>query len=279
MMITNITQLMNASLSTKSLYSHAKKDHNVLSKSLIDLVAKDDPEKAKELLKEQEETQSLLRRLADQQKSMAESRKAAARRRVEEIKKELEMLRMLALTNPEAAARRAKQLAHELKAAVASYGAASSENVSGTVASAEAGANLSTLSNVQTEAGLSPKVAQAEASSLNNESVTVPSDVSEVAKVSEQEEPQNPVTLKQVVEQQVAEQQQKSEKHKADQEFAAEVRRVMDIIKSILETAKRVADVQEDDSVKQDLKSIETQLNAITSSLDTPAITAVNVTV
>ena len=60
----------------------------------------------------------------------SEARKARARQKIEEIKKQLEALRVLAAVNPEAAARQAARLSRELATAVKEYASAGGDTSS-----------------------------------------------------------------------------------------------------------------------------------------------------
>ena len=92
------------------------------------------------------ETQLQLETLK-RQSDPAEARKARAREKIEQIKKQLEALRMLANIDPEAAARQAARLSRELAAAVREYASAGGD------AGALTGANVPSTPADTTAAG------------------------------------------------------------------------------------------------------------------------------
>jgi len=91
------------------------------------------------------ETQLQLETLK-RQSDPAEARKARAREKIEQIKKQLEALRMLANIDPEAAARQAARLSRELASAVREYASAGGDTgaLSGTSAAPSADAAAGT---------------------------------------------------------------------------------------------------------------------------------------
>jgi len=200
-----------------------------LVRTVIDLIAKDDPDKAALLLKKQEETNNLLKRLEAQRESMERQKKEMARQKVEQLKKELQMLQMLAITNPKAAARRAAQIAAELKKAVASYSAAGGSS----------GGDMQTLNMP------------------NPSDTTIPT-----------EETTTPQTFAHKAEQMVEEQTQSFGANKEDQEFAKEVQKVINLIKQVLATAKRFMSEEEEKDAQQadaDLQSTQKELGNLVS--------------
>lgn len=125
------TGMQNAAPSFTSASVHAdrqrekgKKDGSDAVTMLADfLKQKDGPDEADSLLKQLEQAKASLSQ-ASGGSDPAADRKAAAREKIERIKARLQMLRLLAAINPEAAAKLAKQLARELAAAAKEYAAA-----------------------------------------------------------------------------------------------------------------------------------------------------------
>ena len=111
-------QLMKATADTSR--TEAKKP----ASTLLEMLEKEDPDKAGALRKQMEDADSLLQQLKASKVDVSEQRKAAAQQKIQRIKAQLESLRLLASVNPEAAARRAAQLSRELAAAVKEYAAA-----------------------------------------------------------------------------------------------------------------------------------------------------------
>lgn len=103
-----------------------------------------------------------LRRQADP----SEARKARARQKIEEIKKQLEALRVLAAVNPEAAARQAARLSRELATAVKEYASAGGDtsSLSGTDAPSFDDAGATAAADAQaTETSAAPATPEAAA--------------------------------------------------------------------------------------------------------------------
>lgn len=94
---------------------------------LIDIVAKDDPEQADALREQEHRLRQAQAWLDSTRETVDEARKEAARQKIARLKAELQALRMLANSNPEAAARRAAALARELASAVQEYASAGGE--------------------------------------------------------------------------------------------------------------------------------------------------------
>jgi DNA repair exonuclease SbcCD ATPase subunit len=127
-----VNEISNRSVFTLLAQSRTKiaspfgdKNKHGLQENLLHMIAEKDPDKADAFKQKLEEWERTTDMLEAAKKDFSEQRKTAAREKIEQIKKELQMLRMLAVTNPKAAARRLAQLSRELSAAVKAYSSAS----------------------------------------------------------------------------------------------------------------------------------------------------------
>ncbi|MBB4267495.1 hypothetical protein [Roseospira visakhapatnamensis] len=104
--------------------SATRADRALPSDDLIAMVAKDDPDRADAMREQQEHLRQAQAWLDANPARIDEARKEAARQKIARIKAELQALRMMVATNPEAAARRAAALARDLATAVRDYAGA-----------------------------------------------------------------------------------------------------------------------------------------------------------
>jgi hypothetical protein len=202
--------------------------------------------------------------------SQGQQRKAAAKAKVERLKKELENLRLMSGGDPKAVARRAAQISRELAVAAKEYAAgsgraglglgadASGADASGAdAAAADAGAEQAaegpeaqTDSAPQADSGEQADVARAEAqaaqSAAQAENKAETKAVEAKDPATAEEERRN--KLAEGFRQQAGEIQQKGAEREEDTKFAAEVRRLHNMAKAIVnEQRRRAAQQNRDD--------------------------------
>lgn len=186
----------------------------------------------------------------DQQRTeAAEERKAIARKKAEDLKARIQMLRMSMPSDPEAAARMIAALARELGAAVKAYGGA--------------GGGL--------EAGLAATVPPATGETVTAETTAVApaptTDSGEPATGETEAAPTDPYRqAAQAQQTRAAEQARRSESAKADSEFAAMVKSLMAELKAMARKAERDAKSEGDPS-PHDLSAVDQTLQGIQSDL------------
>jgi len=120
----------NASLSLASLSPSVSKTRDDKDKkdtfdTLADFLKKVAPEEVDSWQQQIDDSKRVLSQLQSSHSNINEQRKAAAQQKVDQLKARIQMLRMMAAVNPEAAAKMAKQLARELASAAKEYAAAS----------------------------------------------------------------------------------------------------------------------------------------------------------
>ena len=91
------------------------------SGTVLDLLEKIDPEKAKQLRESQSDLAGIVDSLKSVRDAFEDQGKELARQKIEFIKAKMEALKLLAKVNPEAVAREAAKLAEELEDAVKTY--------------------------------------------------------------------------------------------------------------------------------------------------------------
>lgn len=113
---------------------------------LIDALSKSDPAKAQAWRDEQAQTSQLLKQLASSKTQASAERKEAARQKIQQLKAQIQALRMMAQGDPKTVARQAARLARELASAVREYsGGGSGSDMS---AAAATGAATGAATNV-----------------------------------------------------------------------------------------------------------------------------------
>ncbi len=128
----------NASLSLATLSPGASKTRDDKDKkdafdTLADFLKKVAPEEVDSWQQQIDDSKRVLSQLQSSHSNINEQRKAAAQQKVDQLKARIQMLRMMAAVNPEAAAKMAKQLARELASAAKEYAAASGGGSAGGV--------------------------------------------------------------------------------------------------------------------------------------------------
>lgn len=269
---------------TKIASPFGDKNKHGLQENLLHMIAEKDPDKAdafKQKLEEWERTTDMLKAA---RKDFSEQRKAAAREKIEQIKKELQMLRMLAVTNPKAAARRLAQLSRELSAAVKAYSSASAGggiDISSTPSLTGAAATTSGAESAVTVSGADQGGEQVVSSAPQQTEAEAAVATDDAAQEHLSDEPteysgEGAPSVKEAVMATFNEMEKKSSERREDAEFAADVREIKNMIKGILATIKRaMEDGQEKDDlisqVEDDLANIDSSLSELTSSVQVDA--------
>lgn len=234
------------------------------------LLSKLAPKEREKFEQAQNTLKQTLQQLQSGSKNVNEERKAAAAQRIAQIKAQLQMLRMLAATDPKAAARQAAQLARELAAAVRDYSGSSGSTggvpVEAGAATSSATATVATAASPDAVAGAAGQTENKDAtvadsdtttSTVNTDGTTPDGNDKTDAEKKDEQRAQFNESLKS----QIAEIQQKAGKIQADVEFKKSVREIAAQLRSIIEQGKRRAEHDK----KDDGFSVEAQqgLNAL----------------
>ena len=288
-----VNGISNRSIFTVLTQSHAKttsrfeyKNKYGLQDNLLRMIAEKDPDKADAFKQKLEEWNRTADMLKTAKKDFSEQRKAAAREKIEQIKKELQMLQMLAVTNPKAAARRLAQLSRELSAAVKSYAAASAGSgvdISSTPSLTDATATTTTSGggSAATVSELEQGGDQVTTSPPQQTEAEAAVATDDAAQENLSDEPTEDLgegapNVKEAVMATFNEMEKKSSERREDAKFAADVREIKNMIKGILATIKRaMEDGKEKDDligqVEDDLANIDSSLSELTSSVQVDA--------
>ena len=264
---------------------------------LLAALEKSDPEKAADLRKKLEQAKGILDQIKAAKVDFDEQRKAAAREKIQRIKEQLKMLRMLAAVNPEAAARRAAQLSRELSAAVKEYagagggagaglavgagtagigvsaegmaGGAGAAGAAGAAVSAETVGDPTAGAAAVPEAQGTPQDGPAAAGPPvdSGQGTNAPENLTQDGGDGESENGNAGDSLRERVQRQVAESNEAFGADRADQDFAREVREIKNALKAIIEAAKRKLQQDDDPSADQDIKDAEKALNDVDRTL------------
>lgn len=230
-----------------------------------------DPENADELRRKADEADSLIQQVKGAYDDANEQRKANAWAKIERIKAELKMLRLLAAVNPKAAARRAAQLSRELAAAVKEYNLAGGTGAGGNVT-----ASALTLAPAQgAQAGGDGTSGAADGSSVAIPSAadvqpTLAGDASGGAIADNGaangddngDDGGNDKTRKAFQAHYDARQKSFDAAH-ADREFARAVEEIKNALKRILELVRKKLREKDDSSADQAIRDGERALNAV----------------
>ena len=211
------------------------------------------------LVDQARDAQNVITQLQSTKDSAKEARKARAKEKLEQIKAQLKMLRLLAL-NPEAMARQIKQLSRMLAAAVREYASAG-----GTDASASA-TTMATMAAVPTDSGGSADTATAvsateptatDSASAGAQGTTVPQTPTEEAIEAE---PPTPFETRSPA----AGTAKGGDKDK--EEFMRDVRFIKSMLKNLIEQARRKS--ENDPGAENDLKESERALKKVDTLLN-----------
>jgi hypothetical protein len=220
------------------------------------------------------EAKAALETMRQRSSSAADERKAAARKKVEDLKARIQMLKMTMPSDPKAAARMVAQLARELGAAVKAYGG-SGGAMTDLASSASAGPPVAEASVAEGQAG-----AQAEASADIVVPKDAPDDVGEEegvsAKAADPDAKATPTDpYRKAIEAQqtqAADQARKAEGVRADSEFVTTVKGLTADLKAMAKKAEADArrsgeNGSEADAAKAALDAVDSQVDDLAGGL------------
>ena len=229
------------------------------------------------LVEQARDADNIISQLQSTKDNAKEARKARAKQKLEQIKAQLKMLRLLAL-NPEALARQIKQLSRMLAAAVREYASAGGTDA-GVAAPNTAMMSAAAQTNAaQTDAGPTDTVPTTEA--VSNASSTIASTEATATdgavSTTEEDGPQNPsdAALQ-------TEPVSPFETHgtppsaakggdKDKEEFMRDVRFIKSMLKGLIEQARRK--MENDPGAENDLKESEKALKKVETLLNDMAV-------
>lgn len=257
---------------------------------------KTDPDKAKAFRAEQEQLRQTIEQLQASKSKASSDRKEAARQKIQQIKAQIQALRLMAATDPKAAARQAAHLARELASAAKEYanaGGGSDAAASTSTASATSAAATSTTTAVSSAA---PPAAVAAPSATGQPPATPDASANTPAGTkgpdSKQTEAQTAASaadqakkdreaLLNTINEKIAEMNKKAGEADADSKFAAEVRHLMNQLKIVLKAAKEKLEDEGKSGSNPDItaaekafRDIEKSLGEISSGASSAAVTA-----
>jgi len=270
---------------------------------------KTDPDKAKAFRAEQEQLRQTIEQLQASKSKASSDRKEAARQKIQQIKAQIQALRLMAATDPKAAARQAAHLARELASAAKEYanaGGGSDAAASTSTASATSAAATSTTTAVSsaappadaggTDGAAAPPAAAAAPSATGQPPVTPDASANTPAGTkgsdSKQTEAQTAASaadqakkdreaLLNTINEKIAEMNKKAGEADADSKFAAEVRHLMNQLKIVLKAAKEKLEDEGKSGSNPDItaaekafRDIEKSLGEISSGASSAAVTA-----
>lgn len=212
------------------------------------------------------EAMATLDTLREQRSSASEEKKAAARKKVDDLKARIRALQMTAVGNPEAMARMAAQLARELGAAVKAYAAAggSSAGLGGASAAAPQGDTGETGDAAPNEASAEPTVTDAEASSGDLAETERRADGADKSAATRND------PYRQVIERQkaqAAEQARQSADKQADSKFASDAKGLIGRLKAILHQAAEPAKRDGDRTASTEQRTAEKAVTEVEQAL------------
>ena len=223
------------------------------------------------------EAMATLQTLREQRSSANDEKKAAARKKVEDLKARIRALQMTAVGNPEAMARMAAQLARELGAAVKAYAAAggSSAGLGGASAAAPQGeAETASSDEASAEAGVTQTGVTQTGITQTDPSGADPAEAETDASDKPAATRNDP--YRQVIERQqaqAAEQARQSADKQADSKFASDVKGLLGQLKAILHQASAQAKRDGDRTASTEQQSAEKAVTEVTralSDMETP---------
>ncbi|SDD71420.1 hypothetical protein [Rhodospira trueperi] len=199
---------------------------------LVAVVKASDPAQADTLEDDLALSKEAVARLETAEKEMREARKNAAREKVARLKAQLQALRMLAVSDPEAAAREAARLARELAAAVRAYVSAG-----GDASEAANATGATTSTNAAASSGGDDPSASASESTTTDAAAPSDDDAAAAERVSV------PGTqTEDMIKTTIAKMNAEAAERKADTDFANDARLVLNALKAIIENAQRRKD-------------------------------------
>lgn len=277
----SILSLLKSAAGARTSGSAGQKAHN----AIIDMIAKTDPEKAKQAKEQQDKGNTILQQLQSMKTDQNAERKEAARQKVEQLKKQIQALRMMAGGDPKAAARRAAQLARELSAATKEY--------------ASAGGKASELGDVSTPATQSAQStpatdAQGTAPAQTTKGALSPPPTPDVAAASATDsidmpqgsEPATKAPASDIVNQKIAEANKSQAEREADTLFSNDVRKLLNDLKQIVKSAQQKlrdggesGETQDTRDAQKALREVEQSLGDIAGNGQANVFSAINIIV
>ena len=246
-----------------------KKDNSKQTEALLSALGKDDPGRADALKKKLEESQSVIEQLKAAKQDIIEQRKAAAAQKVARIKEELKALRLLVSVNPEAAAKKAKQLARELKQAVQDYTAGGGV---GTMAMQTTGSQEASVTDIGNEKTMVEATVQSNLTTSDNVEAVPVSGTKSFGKADGTKIEDTPQTanaeFREYIQEQLSTSNEDFTDSKKDRDFINEVKKVKAILKSIIELIKKKLKQKDDFTASQDIKDVERSLSDVGKILD-----------
>lgn len=221
--------------------------------ALVALVEGIDPAEGEELRNELSQLDEALQNLNKSLKDPDELRKAAAKDKIARIKTQLAGLRLLASTNPEAAAKQAQRLARELAAAAREYANAGGGSIdAGAVVGAVTIPSAAAKQTSAKEQG-GPIDPTGAAEDTRNEAAVTP-DAGEA-------------TVRAAVQGQIAETNKLIAEQEEDANFARDVRRVLNSLKSSIEIARKKLHFEEGDPTNPRIEEAKEALRGMEHAL------------
>lgn len=217
------------------------------------------------------EAKTALDTMRQQSSSAADQRKAPAKKKVEDLKARIQMLKMSMPSDPKAAARMVAQLARELGAAVKAYGGAGgsmTDLATGASTAAPAAQGQANASEAQAGSQAEPSADTAAEETGDSESASI-STSDPNAKATPTDPYRKAIETQQS---QTAEQARKAEGVKADSEFVTTVKGLMSDLKAMAKKAeadaKRSGENGSDaDAANAALDAVDNQVNEVGKAL------------
>ncbi len=293
-----MTSVFNTSSQQSSLLSLLKAGvrknasaNQQASNSVMAAIAKADPEKARELKEKQDKANSVLQQLQANRANVNAERKETARQKVEQLKKQIQALRMMAAGDPKAAARRAAQLSRELAAATKEYASAGGNaGELGGISTATPQASQQAAATENTNAG--SDTASAQAGTATQAAAPVAAQDGEAttdadATANPQDDTaQTPTSIRDSVNEKINEANRKQAEREADTLFAKEVRSLLNALKQIVKSAQQKmrddgdsGDTQDTRDAQNALRDVEKSLGDITGGTAAGTFSAINISV
>ncbi|MBP5855873.1 hypothetical protein KAJ83_02555 [Marivibrio halodurans] len=278
------------------------------SESILAMLEKSDPEGANALRTQIGEARSVLDRMEAVRENAGDQRKEAARQKIERIKAQLAMLRLLAAADPEAAARQASRLARELAAAVKDYTASGgTATVTPTAGAGVTGGAMAGQTPPPTAGATTSGASEAETTTTAEATPPQSTSIQATATPTPDQSPANegapgkpdedadgkargqtgdgsdtaPSPSPREEEREairnranalVGQMAQRFGESRAESEFAAEIRQIKAALKTIMEAAKRKLRAEDGESdADRDIKAGERALREVERALDSLA--------
>jgi hypothetical protein len=236
------------------------------------LVAKMTPEQQAKYKQAQAGLQQTLQQLKTSTQNSNAERKANAAQKIAQIKAQLQMVRLMAATDPKAAARMAAQLSRELAAAVREYTGSSGGADVGASAANASSANSPVVDDAVVTEDSNTAGSTTTVTATTSEETTKTDDTAPSAADKDQEQRDK---YREGLNAQIAHIQEQAGKIQADVEFKKMVHEMVNQLRSVMEQAKRAQqrDGKKEPGFDEDisngvraLKDVEKSLNEMDSS-------------